>query len=43
MRQYDAGYAIAEAKKLPWVDESNVFLMGLSEEASLRPHSHPRR
>ena len=31
MRQYDAGYAIAEAKKLPWVDESNVFLMGLSE------------
>ena len=31
MRQYDAGYAIAKAKTLPWVDESNVFLMGLSQ------------
>ncbi len=31
MRQYDAGYAIAKAKTLPWVDDSNVFLMGLSQ------------
>lgn len=31
MRQNDAGYAIAKAKKLPWVDRTNVFLMGLSE------------
>ena len=31
MRQNDAGYAIAKAKTLPWVDKSNVFLMGLSE------------
>jgi dienelactone hydrolase len=31
MRQFDAGYAIAKAKTLPWVDTENVFLMGLSE------------
>ena len=31
IRQNDAGYAIANAKQLPWVDEKNVFLMGLSE------------
>ena len=31
MRQYDAGYAIAKAKTLTWVDSSNVFLMGLSQ------------
>ena len=31
MRQYDAGNTIAKAKQLPWVDENNVFLMGLSE------------
>ena len=31
MRQNDAGYAIAKAKTLPWVDTSNVFLMGLSQ------------
>ena len=31
MRQYDAGHAIAKAKTLPWVDNSNVFLMGLSQ------------
>lgn len=31
MRQNDAGHAIAKARKLPWVDEDNVFLMGLSE------------
>ena len=31
MRQNDAGYAIAKAKTLPWVDKSNVFLMGLSQ------------
>ena len=31
MRQDDAGYAIAKAKTLPWVDKSNVFLMGLSQ------------
>ena len=31
MRQNDAGYAIARAKTLPWVDKDNVFLMGLSE------------
>lgn len=31
MRQFDAGYAIAKAKTFPWVDTSNVFLMGLSQ------------
>ena len=31
MRQNDAGYAIARAKTLPWVDRDNVFLMGLSQ------------
>ena len=31
MRQSDAGYAVARVKALPWVDKSNVFLMGLSE------------
>ncbi len=31
MRQYDAGYAIVQAKKLGWVDRRNVFLMGLSQ------------
>ena len=31
IRQNDAGYAITQARKLPWVDEKNVFLMGLSE------------
>ena len=31
MRENDAGYAIAQAKALPWVDADNVFLMGLSE------------
>lgn len=31
MRQYDAGYTIEQAKRLPWVDENNIFLMGLSE------------
>lgn len=31
MRQNDAGYAIAKAKALPWVDDDNIFLMGLSQ------------
>ena len=31
MRQNDAGYAIAKAKTLPWVDRDNVYLMGLSQ------------
>ena len=31
MRQYDAGYAIAKAKTLSWVDTNNVFLMGFSQ------------
>ena len=31
MRQYDAGYAIAKAKTLSWVDSNNVFLMGFSQ------------
>ena len=31
MRQYDAGNAIEKAKKLPWVDENNILLIGLSE------------
>ncbi len=31
MRQHDAGYAIAKAKRLDWVDADNVFLMGLSQ------------
>ena len=33
MRQFDAGYAIAKAKTLAWVDAGRVFLMGLSEGA----------
>lgn len=31
IRQNDAGNAIEKAKQLPWVDENNVFLLGLSE------------
>ena len=31
MRQNDAGYAIAKAKALSWVDDNNVYLMGLSQ------------
>jgi dienelactone hydrolase len=31
MRQNEAAYAIREARKLPWVDSSNIFLMGLSQ------------
>ena len=31
MRQYDADYAIKKAKQLPWVDASNIFLVGLSQ------------
>ena len=31
MRQHDAGYAIAQARTLQWVDGDNVFLMGLSQ------------
>ena len=31
MRHNDAGYAIAKAKTLSWVDRDNVFLMGLSQ------------
>ena len=31
MRQFDAGYAIENAKTLPWVDANHVFLVGLSE------------
>lgn len=31
MRQNDAGYAIAKAKSLSWVDPEHVFLMGLSQ------------
>ena len=31
MRQADAGYAIARAKTLDWVDGNNVFLMGHSQ------------
>lgn len=31
MRQNDAGNTIEKAKQLPWVDEKNVFLLGLSE------------
>ena len=31
LRQHDAGYAIQQAKELPWVDKNNIFLMGLSE------------
>jgi len=31
IRQNDAGHSIENAKKLPWVDEDNVFLLGLSE------------
>lgn len=31
IRQNDAGNTIEKAKQLPWVDEDNVFLMGLSE------------
>ena len=31
MRQYDAGYAIENAKQQSWVDENNIFLMGHSQ------------
>lgn len=31
MRQSDVGHAVSRVKALPWVDKSNVFLMGLSE------------
>jgi dienelactone hydrolase len=31
IRQNEASYAIREARKLPWVDKNNIFLMGLSE------------
>ena len=31
IRHNDAGNAIEKAKQLPWVDENNVFLLGLSE------------
>ena len=31
MRQNDAGYAIAQARTLQWVDGDNVFLTGLSQ------------
>lgn len=31
MRWIDAGNAIEKARGLPWVDEKNIFLMGLSE------------
>jgi len=31
IRQHDAGYAIAKAKQLNWVDEKNVFLVGHSQ------------
>lgn len=31
IRRADAGYAIASAKSLPWVDPDNVFLVGQSE------------
>lgn len=33
MRQQDALHAIKKAKKLPWVDANNVFLVGFSEGA----------
>jgi len=31
MRQHEAGHAIRMARKLPWVDGNNIFLMGLSQ------------
>jgi dienelactone hydrolase len=31
MRQFDAGFAIQNAKKIDWVNANNVFLMGLSQ------------
>ncbi len=31
MRQHEAAYAIRMARKLPWVDSRNIFLMGLSQ------------
>ena len=31
MRQFDAGYAIEQVKKLPFVDKDRVVLMGLSQ------------
>ena len=31
IRQIDAEYAVLRAKKLDWVDENNIFLIGLSE------------
>ncbi len=34
-RQFDVSYAIKEVKKLGWVDENNIFLVGHSEGAIL--------
>ena len=31
IRQFDAGYAIRQAKLVPWVDADRMYLMGLSE------------
>jgi len=31
MRQYEAAYAIQEARKMTWVDDANIILMGLSQ------------
>lgn len=34
-RQLDAQYAIEQAKKLPWVDADNLFVVGFSEGATV--------
>lgn len=40
MRQYDVAYAIQQARKLEWVDENNLFLVGHSEGAILAATFH---
>lgn len=35
MRQFDAGYAIEQARAFPWVQTDTIFLMGLSEGAAV--------
>lgn len=42
IRQFDAGHAIEEARKLPFVDPNNIFLVGLSQGAITTATFEPR-
>ena len=42
VRQIDAEHAILNAKKLNWVDNNNVFLVGLSEGGITTATYHPK-